>query len=89
MGLLAAGRALQGFSMAAILVCARAAVRDLYPAHEGPHVMARGLTGLGFVALLSPVVGAFVVQHAGWRWVLVAMAVYAVVLLHAVLSLVS
>ena len=80
MGLLAAGRALQGFAMAAILVCARAAVRDLYPAHEGPHVMARGLTGLGFVALLSPIVGAFVVQHAGWRWVLAGMAIYAVVL---------
>jgi len=77
---LAACRAAQGFSMAAILVCSRAAIRDLYPAHEGPHVMARGLTGLGFVALLSPIVGAFVVQHAGWRWVLVGMSIYAVML---------
>ncbi|MDM0076237.1 multidrug effflux MFS transporter [Variovorax sp. J2P1-59] len=73
-------RALQGFSMAAILVCARAAVRDLYPAHEGPHVMARGLTGLGVVALVAPVLGAYVVQATDWRWVLGGMAVYAVVL---------
>lgn len=79
--LLAVARALQGASMAAILVCARAAVRDLYPAHEGPHVMARGLTGLGVVALCSPVLGAWIVQGAGWRWVLVAMAVYALALL--------
>lgn len=72
-------RALQGLSMAAILVCARAAVRDLYPAHEGPHVMARGLTGLGVVALVAPVLGAYGVQAAGWRWVLGGMAVYALI----------
>ena len=73
-------RGLQGFAMAAILVCARAAVRDLYPAHEGPHVMARGLTGLGVVALIAPLAGAFAVQWGGWRWVLGGMAVYAAIL---------
>ncbi|VTU17369.1 Sulfonamide resistance protein [Variovorax sp. SRS16] len=78
--MLVAGRALQGFSMAAILVCARAAVRDVYPAYEGPHVMARALTGLGVVALIAPVLGAYAVQGAGWRWVLGGMAVYALVL---------
>nr|WP_301334666.1 multidrug effflux MFS transporter [Variovorax dokdonensis] len=78
---LAALRALQGVAMASILVCARAAVRDLYPAHEGPHVMARGLTGLGVVALMAPILGAAIVQWAGWRWVLATMALYAVVLL--------
>jgi len=80
MAMLVACRVLQGFAMAAILVCARAAVRDLYPAHEGPHVMARGLTGLGMVALFAPVLGAFTVQQFGWRWVLGGMAVYALVL---------
>jgi DHA1 family bicyclomycin/chloramphenicol resistance-like MFS transporter len=78
--LLVACRALQGFSMAAILVCARAAVRDLYPAYEGPHVMARALTGLGVVGLIAPVMGAFAVQGVGWRWVLGGMAVYALIL---------
>jgi len=77
---LAGWRTLQGFSMAAILVCARAAVRDLYPAHEGPHVMARGLTGLGVVGLLAPLLGAWLVQGAGWRWVMASMALYALVL---------
>jgi len=79
--LLAAGRAVQGFAMAAILVCSRAAVRDLYPAHQGPQVMARGLTGLGVVALMSPLLGAWGVEALGWRWVLVGMAIYALVLL--------
>lgn len=78
--MLVAGRALQGFAMAAILVCARAAVRDLYPAHEGPHVMARGLGGLGVVALAAPILGARVVQSLGWRWVLAGMACYALAL---------
>jgi MFS transporter, DHA1 family, multidrug resistance protein len=72
---------MQGFAMAAILVCARAAVRDLYPAREGPHVMARGLAGLGAAGLVAPVLGAWLVQGIGWRAVLVAMAVYALVLL--------
>lgn len=74
-------RALQGMAMAAILVCARAAVRDLYPAHEGPRIMARGLTGLGMVALAAPVLGAYLVQSGGWRAVMVAMAAYALLLL--------
>ena len=79
--MLAGVRAVQGAAMAAILVCSRAAVRDLYPAHEGMHVMARGLSGLGVVALVAPVLGAFIVQWAGWSWVLVLMAVYGAALL--------
>lgn len=78
---LVAWRAVQGAAMAAILVCARAAVRDLYPAHEGPHIMARGLMGLGLVALVAPIAGAWGVQTAGWRWVLVAMGAYSLALL--------
>lgn len=78
--MLTAARAMQGFSMAAILVCARAAVRDLHPARDGPHVMARGLTGLGMIALVAPILGAFATQHAGWRWVLAGMSLYALVL---------
>lgn len=79
--MLGSWRAVQGLAMAAILVCARAAVRDLYPAHEGPHVMARGLTGLGAVGLVAPVLGAWLVQGFGWRSVMVAMALYALALL--------
>lgn len=74
-------RAFQGAAMAAILVGARSAVRDLYPAHEGARIMARGLTGLGVVALASPVLGAYLVQRGSWRAVMVAMAAYALLLL--------
>lgn len=81
MAVLAASRTVQGLAMAAILVCARAAVRDLHLAREGPRIMARGLTGLGAVALLAPLLGALVVQALNWRWAMACMAVYAVVVL--------
>ncbi|RYF57219.1 MAG: MFS transporter, partial [Comamonadaceae bacterium] len=79
--MLVACRALQGAAMAAVLVCARAAVRDLYAPQDGLHVMARGLTGLGIVGLMAPLLGAWVVQLGGWRWVMVVMALYAAALL--------
>ena len=80
-GVLAAWRSLQGLAMAAILVCARAAVRDLHEAHEGPRIMAKGLSGLGVVALLAPLTGAAAVQFLSWRWTLVCMALYSVAVL--------
>ena len=51
---LVAWRALQGVGMAAAVVCARAMVRDLYAPSEGARVMSKALTGLGFIALTSP-----------------------------------
>jgi DHA1 family bicyclomycin/chloramphenicol resistance-like MFS transporter len=78
---LAGWRAVQGVAMAAILICARAAVRDRYTAQEGPRVMALGLSGLGVVALLAPLLGAVMVQYASWRWALACMMVYALVVL--------
>ena len=74
-------RAIQGLAMGAIMVCARAAVRDVYVGVEGARALARGMTGLGAIALLAPLTGALVVQSVGWRWVFVGMALYAVVLL--------
>jgi DHA1 family bicyclomycin/chloramphenicol resistance-like MFS transporter len=78
---LAAWRAVQGVAMAVILICARAAVRDRYTAQEGPRVMALGLSGLGVVALLAPLLGALMTQYASWRWALACMTAYALVVL--------
>lgn len=75
--MLVAARAMQGFAMAAILVCARATVRDRYSAADGPYVMARGFMGMGMMAFLAPILGAYVTQQAGWRWVLAGMSLYA------------
>ena len=67
-------RALQGAAMSAAVVCARAMVRDLYPPHEGVMVMARALTGLGAIAVASPLVAGLLVAGWGWRAAVWAMA---------------
>ncbi len=69
------GRAMQGAAMSAAVVCARAMVRDLYQPHEGAMVMARALTGLGAVAIASPLLAGVLVDGFGWRAAVAAMAV--------------
>lgn len=66
---------LMGAAMSAAVVCARAMVRDLYEPHEGGMVMARALTGLGAVAIASPLLGGVLVHQFGWRAAVGAMGV--------------
>lgn len=73
---LIAWRALQGVGLAAAVVCARAMVRDLYAPTEGAQVMSKALSGLGFIALSSPLIGGVIASTLGWRWALCATAVF-------------
>ena len=73
-GMLIAFRALQGMGLAASVVCARAMVRDLYEPQEGAHVMAWALSGLGVIALVSPILGGALTGWLGWRAPLSAAA---------------
>jgi len=70
-------RALQGLGLAASVVCARAMVRDLYEPRQGAHVMTWALTGLGVLALASPLLGGWLTGQVGWRAPLGAVAVVA------------
>lgn len=67
-------RVLQGLGACAVLVLARAIVRDVWQERAGP---ALALTVLGmFVAIvLSPVVGGLLTQYGGWRAPLLATLV--------------
>ena len=67
-------RALQGLGLAASVVCARAMVRDLYEPQQGAHVMAWALSGLGVLALSSPLIGGWLAAASGWRAPLGAVA---------------
>ena len=78
---LVAWRALQGVGMAAAVVCARAMVRDLYAPSEGARVMSKALTGLGFIALASPLLGGVLASVLGWRHALAAIGVFGAVCL--------
>jgi DHA1 family bicyclomycin/chloramphenicol resistance-like MFS transporter len=76
-----AWRVLQGACMAGAVVCARAMVRDLYLPHDGMRVMSKGLSGLGVIALLSPLLGGLIAAQAGWRGTFVALALFAAAVL--------
>lgn len=64
---LIAARFAQGASVGAAIVGSRAMVRDLYAIRDGAQVLARGLTGLGVIALASPIIGGILTDLAGWR----------------------
>lgn len=78
---LVVARAAQGLGLAAGVVCARALVRDLFPADQGPHIMSRALSGLGVMALLSPIVGGAVTRAWGWRGTMACLLLYATAVL--------
>ena len=74
--LLVAWRALQGAGMAAGVTCARSIVRDLFAPHEGARVMSKALSGLGVIAMASPLVGGLVVQALDWHATLAVVAAF-------------
>ena len=78
---LVAWRTLQGLGMASAVVCARAMVRDLFAPSEGARVMSKALSGLGFIALSSPLLGGVLASVLGWRFALAAIGVFAAVCL--------
>ena len=71
-------RCLQGAAMAALVVCARASVRDLYSPVEGMRILSRGLTGLGLFALAAPLTGAAMVAYFSWHATFIVIGIFAV-----------
>ena len=74
---LVAWRAAQGAALAAVVMCARAMVRDLYPPHEGARVMSLALSGLGVLAVAAPLSGGLIAAAFGWRAALGTVAAFA------------
>jgi DHA1 family bicyclomycin/chloramphenicol resistance-like MFS transporter len=59
-------RALQGTAMGAVVMCARAIVRDLYTPETGARVMSKAFTGLGMLACASAPLGGLLTDL--WSW---------------------
>ncbi|RYX96336.1 MAG: Bcr/CflA family efflux MFS transporter [Comamonadaceae bacterium] len=76
MEMLIAWRVVQGAAMGAVVMCARAIVRDLYQPSEGARIMSKGLSGLGVLACISAPVGGALAQYVGWRAALTAPAIF-------------
>jgi DHA1 family bicyclomycin/chloramphenicol resistance-like MFS transporter len=84
MGWLILWRTMQGAAMGAGVMCARAIVRDLYAPVEGARVMSKGLTGLGFIACLSPPLGGLLTELFNWRFALLPLGIFGAVCLTVV-----
>jgi DHA1 family bicyclomycin/chloramphenicol resistance-like MFS transporter len=69
-------RTLQGVAMGAVVMCARAMVRDLYRPQDGARIMSKGLSGLGALACISAPAGGLLAEFYGWRAALMAVAVF-------------
>ena len=78
MALLIVWRIMQGAAMGAVVMCARAIVRDLYPPTEGARIMSKGLSGLGVLACISAPLGGLLSQLYGWRAALLAVTLFGV-----------
>lgn len=76
MALLIAWRVVQGAAMGAVVMCARAIVRDLYLNTEGARMMSKGLSGLGLLASVSAPLGGLLSELYGWRAALAALVVF-------------
>lgn len=76
MGMLIVWRIVQGAAMGAVVMGARAIVRDLYQPLEGARIMSKGLSGLGVLACISAPLGGLLSELYGWRATLTAVAVF-------------
>lgn len=68
-------RIAQGASLAAVIMAARAIVRDLYEPTQGTLVMTNALTVLGVFAIATPSLGGALASWGGWRATLVGVAI--------------
>ena len=78
-------RVVQGAAMGATIMSARAIVRDLFEPLAGARVMSQALSGLGVMACLSGPLGGFLAGTFGWHITLLALVIFAAVLLGLVL----
>ena len=69
-------RMVQGAAMGAVVMCARAIVRDLYLPTEGARIMSKGLSGLGIMACICGPLGGLLSELFGWRASLLALALF-------------
>lgn len=81
MALLVMWRIVQGAAIGATVMGGRAIIRDLYAPETGARVMSKALTGLGVIACLSPPIGGLLTDWFGWRYALMALAVFGAVTL--------
>lgn len=74
-------RLVQALGAAAATVLARTIVRDVFAASQAARTLSLMHLVTMVATLIAPVFGSYLMLLAGWRWLFVALAVYAVVCL--------
>ena len=74
-------RTLQGAAMGAVVMCARAIVRDLYTPETGAGVMSKALTGLGLLACGSAPLGGLLTDLFSWHAAMILIVTYGTITL--------
>ena len=78
MSVLILGRALQGLGSGAYIVALYVVVARVFSGNVRARVLAMFSAAWVIPSLVGPVVAGFVVEHAGWRWVFLSVAILAV-----------
>lgn len=78
MPILLLGRIVQGFGTGAISVALYVLVGQVYPAALRPRLFAAFSAGWVVPSLIGPTISGLIVEHAGWRWVFLAVPFLAV-----------
>lgn len=79
-GVLIAGRALQGMSCGAGIVVGRAIVRDLFDAVQAQRLMSQITLFFGIAPAIAPIIGGWLLTLIGWRSIFWFMMTAAIVL---------
>jgi DHA1 family bicyclomycin/chloramphenicol resistance-like MFS transporter len=79
LGTMVLARVAQGASLSAAVMCGRAMIRDLYAPEQGARMMARGMSGLGILALGGPIIGGLTATHLGWRATMAVLGVFGLI----------
>src|SRR3954471_24644035 len=69
LGQLIAARALQGVAAGGLMALAMASVGDLVDPRERPRWQGRIAVAFSAAAIVGPLIGGLLVEHASWRWV--------------------
>ena len=73
-------RALQGLSTGAGIVVSRAVIRDMFPPDQAQKVMSQVTIYFGVAPAVAPIVGGWLLVHAGWHAIFWFLVLFSVVL---------
>jgi DHA1 family bicyclomycin/chloramphenicol resistance-like MFS transporter len=75
------GRVVQAVGGAAGMVVARATIRDMFSREDSARMIGQVMSIVVISPIISPVIGGFIVQFAGWQYVFILTAVMGLVTL--------